>query len=115
MIDVARPRDGRDESITAARQRLNETRVLGAIAERFPQLANRATDGVVEIDLGVFRPELFPNFFPVHHIASAMKQESENLKRLLLDSDPDAVLAQLAHALIYFKSAELKSPVRHRR
>jgi hypothetical protein len=96
MIDVARPRDRGDKPITAARQGLNETRILGAIAKRFPQLTNGAADGVIEIDVGVFRPEFSPNLFAIHNISSTMEQQGKNLKWLLLDSDPDTMLAQLA-------------------
>jgi hypothetical protein len=41
------------------------------------------------------------------------EQKNQNLERLLLDSDSDTVLPQLAGMLIHLKSAELIDPVRH--
>ena len=42
-----------DEAIAPARQRLDEPRVLGRVAEHLAQLLDRRVEGVIEIDEGV--------------------------------------------------------------
>jgi hypothetical protein len=41
------------------------------------------------------------------------EEKDENLERLFLDSDFDAVFAELARAFMHFKGAELKGAVWH--
>jgi hypothetical protein len=51
---------------------------------------------VVEIHEGVGRPEFLAQLLARYNIASALQEQGENLKRLLLQTKPGAVLAQFA-------------------
>jgi hypothetical protein len=95
-----------DEPIPASRQRLDKSRVIGGIAERFPQLIDRRIQAVVEIHEGVGRPALIAKFFACDHFARPLQQDREDLKGLLLQSDPYALLAHLSSAHVHLERSE---------
>ena len=87
--------DRRDEAIASARQRLDEARVVGRVAERLAQLLDRRVEGVVEVDEGVGRPEPFAHRLAGDDLARAFQEHRQQLKRLVLQLQSDAVPAKL--------------------
>lgn len=102
-----------DEAVPAAGYRFYEPRVVGTIAQSFPQPAHRIANGAIEVDEGIFEPEPGADLLAAHDLAAMFQQKNKNLEWLLLDFDPEAVLPQLARARVHFKSAELECPIRH--
>jgi hypothetical protein len=61
---------------------------------------------MVEIDEGIGRPNLSPQFLARDHIAGAIQQRRQDLQRLTLQAQPYAALAQFARANIQFEIVE---------
>jgi hypothetical protein len=59
-------------------------RTLGGIAQRFPELINRCIEAVVEVNEGVGRPDLRPDFFSADDFSRPRQQDFKNKKWLLL-------------------------------
>ena len=53
---------------------------------------------MVEVDERILGPQTLLNFLAGDDVAGALEQESENLKRLLLQSNADTAFAELAGA-----------------
>ncbi len=85
--------DRRDEAISASRQRLDKSGVIGGISQRFAQLVDRRVQTVVEIDEGIGGPVLITQFFASDHFARPLQEDGEDVKGLLLKLDPHALLA----------------------
>ncbi|MGB2836464.1 MAG: hypothetical protein WBC30_12625, partial [Candidatus Sulfotelmatobacter sp.] len=51
-------------------------------------------------------PEFLAQFLARHHIAGALQQQGQNLKRLLLQAKLGAVLAQFASGKIEFENTK---------
>jgi hypothetical protein len=62
---------------------------------------------VLEIDEGVAGPDGLPKIFAANHHAGSFYQSPQNLKRLLLNPDSDAVLAELSPLGIEVERPEL--------
>ena len=95
--------DFADETITATGQGLNVPRRLGRIPQRFSQALNGVVDAVVEIDKSIGGPDLLPQMLSCYHFPPAFEQD---LKRLLLQTDFDPVLAELSRGLIELEGTE---------
>lgn len=98
--------DGRDETVSLARNRFDVLRFVGGVAER---VAKRAESGVeigVEIDVGIGGPKARANFIAANDAAGAFEKNRENLKRLLVELDFETIAAQVALREIDFKCAE---------
>ena len=98
--------DRRDEAIAPARQRLDEPRVLGRVAEHLAQLLDRRVEGVIEIDEGVGGPEPLAHRLAGDHLARALEEHHQQLKRLLLQLQPDALAPKLPRLEIDFEGPE---------
>jgi hypothetical protein len=61
---------------------------------------------VIEINECVVRPELLPEFIARDHAAGMFEKHCQNLKRLVLQPDPPAVLEEFTRAEINFKRPE---------
>src|SRR5580700_7232412 len=97
------------KSVPVARDGFDITWTLRGIAQREPQLGHRFVEAAVEIHEGVDRPQSLAQFFPRHHFASMLCQQGENVKRLFLQFDSNAALAQLAGPQVNLKNAETTS------
>src|SRR5690348_8372714 len=74
----------RDETVTAARNRLDVVRDVGIISEGVPHLPNSYAQAVIELDEGVLRPEALPHFFPSHHFPTPLHEHDQEPERKLL-------------------------------
>jgi hypothetical protein len=63
---------------------------------------------MVEIDECVRWPEFLPKLFPRDNLSMALQEEDQDLKRLVLQSQPHASLAQFAAAGVGLEHAEAK-------
>jgi hypothetical protein len=75
--------DVSEKPVAAARDRLDEARALGGVAERIPNLINCFVEAVIKINN---RPRLEPasQLLPAHQFSGFCQQYRENLEGLLL-------------------------------
>src|SRR5580698_2250063 len=98
-----------DESIPPPRQRLDKTRALRRVPQRFPNLVNRGIQIVIDIDKRV-RPQPFLQLLPSHHIARTFQQNTQNLKGLPTKLQPNSALTQFSRTKVDFEISEPKEP-----
>src|SRR6266571_5989994 len=84
-----------EEPITAARDGLDEARVLGRIAERFANLIDCFVEAVVKIHDRA-GPESAAQFLPGHQFSRFLEQHCQHLERLLLQPEAQATFRQPA-------------------
>jgi hypothetical protein len=65
---------------------------------------------VIEIDERVGGPEFFLQFFARYDFAAVFEKNRQELKRLLLKPDLQAVLAQFSSKKIHFEDPKAKTP-----
>src|SRR6187200_2953714 len=85
-----------EETVPPPRDGLHESWARRRITERRPNPVDGFVHTVVEIDEGVGGPQAVTKLFPRNDVARAFEQHRQNLKRLLLKSEPHALLPQLA-------------------
>jgi len=100
---------GGDETIAAARKRLNETRLLVRIAKRAAQSLNRRVHAMLEIDEGIGGPKTFLQILSSEEFARVLQQQSENLEGPTGETDLATVFAQFASAKINVVGIEAKA------
>src|SRR5204862_5207471 len=66
----------------------------GRIAQREPQPVDGGIEAAFEVDKGVFRPEPPMQLFPSDHCAWFFEQGAQDLQRLRLQLDADALFPQ---------------------
>ena len=97
-------------TVTSARKRYPRRATVstnrGLVAERRPNPVDGFVHTVVEIDEGVGGPQAVTKLFPGNGVARALEQHRQNLKLLLLKSEPHALLPQLAGSKIQLEHAE---------
>jgi len=98
--------DRADEAIAAPRQRLDETRALRIVVQCGAKPFDRGIQSVLEVDKGAVRPELLAQLLAGDHEARLLKQALQDFERLALETDPDAVLAQLPCSRIELEASE---------
>jgi hypothetical protein len=96
----------RYETVTAARDGLDEPWIFSRVPERLPQLCNRSIQAALELDKRVFRPERGTKSLARHHLAGAREQQTKNTVGLVLQLDPNAALPQFRSLSIQFEAAE---------
>jgi hypothetical protein len=95
-----------DVPVSPARQRFDVARCFRRIAKHFANARNCVVQAVVKVDECISRPEPGMKLLPSHHIAGTFQQDLEHLEGLTAQSQPCAVLAQLAGTDIQFKTIE---------
>src|SRR5437762_1952195 len=96
----------RYEPVAATRERLNKPGALSVIAECLSQLTDGTVDRIIEINVGVPRPQPLLNIFPGDDLTRAFNKHAENLKRLLLQLESDAVLSKFSRPCVQLKDTE---------
>jgi hypothetical protein len=100
------PAHGRQETVSTARHSLYKRGILGGISQGVPEAPDGGIQAVVEVDIGIGRPEAVAQFFPGDDLARTVQQFGEYLKRLLLQLDLGPTAAELTRAQIEFKNSE---------
>ncbi len=95
--------------ITAARDGLDEARVLGRIAERFANLIDCFVEAVVKIHDRA-GPESAAQFLPGHQFSRFLEQHCQHLERLLLQPEAQATFRQPAGSKIDFEDPKPQTP-----
>ena len=72
-----------EKPIAASRDRLDEARAFGRVAERISNLVNCFVEAVIKINNRP-RPEPASQLLPVHQFSGFFQQHRENLEGLLL-------------------------------
>ncbi len=80
--------------VAFARERLDVARVGGRITQGLADLVDRRIETLIKIHECVAAPEPLAYFLPCHDAALCFEQHDENLKRLLLQLDSNAILTQ---------------------
>src|SRR5439155_18236867 len=81
------------ETVAVAGNRLHIPRTVRGIPERGPQFGHRFVQAPIEIHERMRRPEFPPYFFAGHYFPGMFQKERQNLERLFLQFDANAVLA----------------------
>jgi hypothetical protein len=94
------------ETIAMPRNRLYESGILSGIPKRIPQASNRCVEAILEVNEGIGTPESRPEFLSTDNLAAMLHQFKQNVVRLLLDFNLDALSAELASSGVQFKDPE---------
>ena len=97
------------KAVAAAAKGLDEARILRRITQRLADLVDGFVEPVVEVDEGIRRPKRLLEFLSCDHVAHVLEQHRQDLKRLLLELDLQALLAKLARSKIDLESPEADS------
>ena len=100
----------RNELEAALRNRLHEARILAAVAERRANLRQAVGDAAIEVDVRVRSPHRLAQLVAADDLAGPRQQQRQRLRRLRLERDGAAVLAQLARFGVELEDAELHGP-----
>ena len=95
--------DGTYESIPAPGQSFDKTRMAGGVTQRLANLVDRRVDAPVEVHKGAVAPKFLPQFLAGDHFARTRQQGHKHPKRLVLQLDLDAALAQLTGGEVGFE------------
>jgi len=87
-----------DPSVSAARNRFEEPRVLRVVTEHCTQALDRGIQAVLEIDKGSVRPELASQFFAFNDLSRTFEQHSQDLQRLPVQRHAGVSTSQFPHA-----------------
>jgi hypothetical protein len=71
-----------------------------------PKPRNRRVQPAIKINDSTVGPKPADQFFAGYDLSGVLEQSREYLKRLLLESQPNAVLAQFSAANVHLESAE---------
>ncbi len=95
-----------NEPVSAPRQRLDETRIIGGIVQRLADFVDGLVEPVLEIHKRVRGPQRLLQFLARHDLARTLEQHGQNFEGLFLELDLCAVFAQLSRAKIDFVDSE---------
>src|SRR5580658_6848505 len=87
----------------AARESLHrhqKPRIGRIVSQRFPHLENSHAQALVKIYKSIALPQPQPNLLAGHDLAAPLKQQSEQLKRLVLQLDAKTVACERARRSI---------------
>src|ERR1700752_64791 len=97
---------GRQEPVSTACDSLYKRWILGGITQGIAQTPDGSIQAMVEIHIGIGRPEAVAQFLPGDDLARTVQQLCEYLKRLLLQLDLGPITAELSSAQIELKNSE---------
>ncbi len=92
-----------DKPETSASQRLYITRIVGRVAQRLANLVDRARDAALEVDVGVYAPNLPLQLFARDDLTRPGEQRLEHAEWLPLQLDPKPGPAELTGLQIGFE------------
>ena len=88
-----------EEPIAATGNGLDEARILRRVAQRFTNLVDGFVEAVIEVD-DRLAPKSLAQLFPGYQLSGLFQQHRQDLKRLLLQPDPQAALRQFARSKV---------------
>src|SRR5580704_19796818 len=93
-VSVGGCRYGSDETIATPGQGFDKKRTVGGIAQSIAKPLDRGVEAVVKVDKGVRGPKSGPKLLAGDDLTRIFEQDGQDLKWLVLELDPLAVLAQ---------------------
>ena|SRR5438046_2932573 len=87
-----------DKAVSAACERLDKAWIGRRITQHFANLVHSSVQTVIEIDERIDRPKLLPQVITRNHAPGIFEQYGEDLERLFLQAELDAVLAKFSRA-----------------
>src|ERR1051326_7354153 len=87
---------GKQKTISAPGQRLDEPRRLGRVAQNLADLPDAEVQSLLEIDEGVITPDALADVGAREHLTAVPRQQLQNPERLRRQLDPVAVSPELA-------------------
>jgi hypothetical protein len=84
--------DRRDETVSAARNSFDKDRTVGRITQSVAELLDGGVQTLVEINIGSVGPKAGAQFFATDHLSWMVHEGGQNLKRLVLDPNGEALL-----------------------
>ena len=103
--------DGRDESVAAPGQGLDETRRIGGIAQRRSDLRDAKVEAAFEVDERAVVPDLLPQIVAGDDLARMSEEDGQNARRLRLQANRHALAAEQTRGGIELEKAEPHSSV----
>jgi hypothetical protein len=97
-----------NESVAAAWQGLDESWLLGGIAERLAQAVYGGIQAMLKIAEGIAWPELLLQLFAGDQFSRPTEQRRQNVKRLSAQAYPDASPSQFLTSQVHLEGAEAK-------
>src|SRR5271154_2691409 len=97
-----------DEAISTASECLDVLRLLSRIAKRFSQLGQGGVKPIVKVHKGVAGPQSVMQFVAGDQFPGVLQQRCKNLEWLILQTNPEPLLAQLPGAQVHVKWAEAR-------
>jgi hypothetical protein len=94
------------EAIALPGEGLYIARVIGGVPQSVPQSSYRGIDTLIELDNRLVRPEALPNLLPRNYVSGGFEKHSQDLERLLLESNPASLFPQFAPPQVQLKWAE---------
>lgn len=89
-----------------ARDGFDKSRAFGRVAKGFAKAADGVVEAVFELAERVPRPEPLLQLLSGDNFPGMLEQSQQNLQRLFVEFDADALLAQLPRRRIHFERAE---------
>ena len=101
-----------DETIAAARHRLDIARRIGGVAQRVAQPLHDCVQAVLEVDEGVGGPEPLPQLVAGHQLAGPLDQGQQHVQRLRGETVTAQMVVQLARDWVEQELADTDRRVR---
>jgi hypothetical protein len=93
------------ESVAPTGNGLDEARILRRVAQRFTNLVDCFVKAVIEVD-DRLAPKFLAQLLSGYQLSRSFEQHRQDLKRLLLQPDPQATLRQLARSQVDLKDTK---------
>jgi hypothetical protein len=94
------------EPVTALGDCLDESRLRGGVAQRFPQPGDGAVQAVVEVYKCIRWPKFYTQLFARNHFTGSLDQQKQNTERLFLYLDVPTFHAQFPCPKVNLKYIE---------
>src|SRR5207253_6392605 len=104
--------DWGNEPIAALRQRLDEARVFGRIAQSLTEPVDGGIEAVIEVDERVSRPQTLPQLVASDDIAAALEQQDEDVERAAAQLHAAPLFHELARAAVNLEHPEPEAGAR---
>jgi len=82
------------------------SRVAGLVAEGFAETVDGGVEAVLEVDEGAIGPEFAADFFAGEDFGGAREQHGEDLERLCVQLDANALAAEFASCRVELEDSE---------
>jgi hypothetical protein len=94
------------EAVAMAGNGLDESRIVGRIAQHFAQPLDGHVQSVVKVNKGVCWPESGMQFLAGDDLVWVLEKLEQDLKRLVLHLEPDPIFPYFRGARIYLENTK---------